>query len=491
MDGRSKMQRLFVGLDVGTQGARALACDESGRVAARASSPFPEVAARSPQPGWSEQDPRAWWSAAYACLKHLMAGLAEAGHSPDQVAALSVDSTSGTVLLMDSSGESLGWALMYNDNRAVVESDEANAAAGEFLQRMGYRFQASFALPKILWLMKNRPRQVEHAAWFAHPTDYLLVRLGAEAGVTDSSNVLKTGYDLVQGCWPDFIARRLNVPSAKLPRVVRCGSVVGRISAMAAQGIGLPQGTLLVAGATDGTAGFLASGACEVGDWNSTLGTTLVMRGVSENLISDPSGRIYCHSHPDGYWLPGAASNVGGECLVRLFRPEALAELDRAAAELFPKDILVYPLVRRGERFPFVHPSAEGFMLGEPRSEAERYAAHLEGVALVERWGLDVMHEAGAPVSGRLYASGGGARSDLWLQVRANALGRALHVPEETESAMGAVILAAAASFGSVRGAARALVRIERCVEPRSWHGAYFEEKYHRLREACRQRGYL
>jgi len=394
-------------------------------------------------------------------------------------------------LLLDPAGEPIGTALMYNDARATTESARANEAGSSFLRKAGYRFQPGFGLPKMLWLAEHRPADFDRAAHVAHPADYLAARLGAELGVTDTSNVLKSGFDLLEHSWPGFVTESFNIPSEKLPRVVKSGQIVGRVSGAAAAETGLPAGTRIVAGATDGTAAFLSSGAVQEGDWNSTLGTTLVLRGISRKLVKDAKGRLYCHTHPDGHWLPGAASNVGGECLARLFRSSSLAALDRTVGRSIPNDLLVYPLVRRGERFPFVNASATGFVIGQPGSDAEKYAAYLEAVALVERWALELMAQLGAPTGGNLFASGGAIRSDTWLQLRADVLGRPLHVSARAESAVGSAVLAAAGTaFDSVSQAVQQMIRADRSFTPRPSHAQYFKDKCGRLREACRRHGY-
>jgi len=482
---------LFVGLDVGTQGARVVACNCRGDIIASASQAF-DLRSEAPlMPGWNEQDPLMWWRSARSCLARLVESLKKESGRHEQIVSLSVDSTSGTILLLDRSGNPIGKALMYSDSRSTVESDRANDAGSEFLAKMGYRFQPGFALPKMMWLAEHRAEDFERAAYIAHPSDYLLACLGCDLGVTDTSNVLKSSYDLIDDGWPEFIERDLGIPSEKLPRVVKSGKIIGEVDADAAAATALPVGTKLVAGATDGTAAFLSSGATEEGDWNSTLGTTLVMRGISRKLVRDPKGRLYCHSHPDGCWLPGAASSVGGECLAKLFKSDELAELDRGVSKSIPNDLLVYPLVRKGERFPFVDPDATGFVIGTPSSDADKYASHLEGVALVERWAMEVFKELGAPTHGQIYASGGAIRSDVWLQLRADVLGRRFNVSSNAESAVGAAILAAAPiAYSSISEAVSNMVRIDRSFEPRSDYAEYFQEKSERLQEACHKRGY-
>jgi xylulokinase len=296
--------------------------------------------------------------------------------------------------------------------------------------------------------------------------------------------------------------------------VVAPGEVVGEVTTTAAELTGLWPGTPVVAGMTDGCAGQIAAGAVAPGDWNSTLGTTLVVKGVTSSLVRDPKGRIYSHRHPDGHWLPGGASNVGGEVLAVGFPRADLARLDRSAAHACPTDRVVYPLVRRGERFPFVAPHAEGFhipfpgravectsdALPNPASAARqinsddtvRYAACLEGVAYVERLAYDTLESLGAGVGDTIHAAGGAARSDVWMQIRADVLFRTLLRPREPGAAMGAAILAASRTgFDGLIPAARAMVKVERCFEPRPLVAGLYDERYLCFRSACAERGYV
>ena len=470
-----------IGVDVGTGGARALAVDAAGAVLAAASLRFSDPAGPALPPGWSEQDPEMWWGAARACLSEVAARV-DAG----TVRALAVTSTSGTVVAVDAAGQPLRPALMYNDARAVEEASLAQDAGRAQAENLGYAFQASFALPKILWLRRHEPGVFERAACFLHAADFLLLRLTGELGLSDSSNALKTGYDLSGLSWPLWIEQALGIPLAKLPRVAAPGEPVAALSAGGAAATGLRAGTSVAAGATDGTAAFLASGAVAPGDWNSTLGTTLVLRGVSRDLVRDPAGRIYCHRHPEGYWLPGGASSTGGEWLESRFPGADWPALDRRALDLSPTPLAVYPLVRRGERLPFVDPVAEGFVEAPEGCAADLlYAGHLEGTACVERWILEVMESLGVPVGERICVTGGGARSREWLQIRADLLGRTLARPRVVDAAFGAALLAAARTLHpSLSAAARAMVRPECEVAPRAGPRAPNDPLYSRIREA-------
>jgi xylulokinase len=255
---------------------------------------------------------------------------------------------------------------------------------------------------------------------------------------------------------------------------------------------GLPVGVPVLAGMTDGCTSQISTGAVAPGDWNSTLGTTLVIKGVTEQLLLDPQGRIYSHRHPAGYWLPGGASNTGGEAIALRFPQEKWDEFNAQALNLAPTDTIIYPLVRLGERFPFACAEAEGFVLRQPHDEVTNYVAHLEGVGYVERLAYEVLTRLGGQIGSTIYSAGGATRSRSWGQLRADILGRTLVRPEVTGGAMGAAIIAAAGTwYEGLIPAARAMVRLVEWVEPRLILAAVYEARYQQFKEACAARGYL
>lgn len=424
----------WLGVDLGTQGVRALAVSEGGAVVGRGSAPL--VSRRVGDR--HEQEPEQWWEAfGRACRAATEAA------KPARIEAVAVCATSGTVMLVDGAGDPLSPGLMYDDGRAGGEAARI-AALGE---GFAYRIPASWGLPKLLWLLEHDSGHVRGAR-LAHQADFVTRRLVGHAVPTDSSQALKSGYDLVGECWPEAAMDALGIRAGVLPEVVRPGTQLGEVGAAGAQATGIPLGTPVLAGMTDGCAGQLATGALEVGDWSSTLGTTLILKGVSDAPVRDPGGALYCHRSPDGRWLPGGASSVGGGVLQARFAGRDLAALDRRAAGREPAGVLAYPLVGRGERFPFVVPEAQGFVLGEPADGADLYAALLQGVAYVERLCFDYLDHLGAPVDGSLTATGGATRSRYWSQLRADVLGRPLRLVEHPEPAFGMAVLAAVGAAG-------------------------------------------
>jgi sugar (pentulose or hexulose) kinase len=485
-----------IGVDMGTQGIRAMAVASNGTVVARASVPLPPETPGTAPAGIFEQDAEEWWHATCSVLGQLGERLTMAGIAPDAVKTLCVAGTSGTFVPLDSSHRPLRPALMYSDSRAVNEVQRCNSVLSDLTAKLGYRFNSSFALPKLLWLCEHEPETWEHTTLIAHQVDYIIGRLTAVWGVSDYTNAFKTGYDLLAEHYPSHIAGDLGVSLERLPRVVPPGTPIGPLMPSIANALKLSPRTLVVAGLTDGCASQFAAGATEPGDWVSSLGTTLTIKGVSAELVKDPQGRIYCHRHPERGWLPGGASNTGGEILAQRFPDADLAAYDTRAAALVPTSLLAYPLVRHGERFPFVAPNAEGFIVAESDLLQLHpdlvYTAYLEGVALLERLAYEVVTELGAPVVGPIRTVGGAAHSNLWLRIRASACNRPFIVPVVADAAMGAAVLAATGHLHpDLRSATRAMVRNGNEVTPDLALVPVYEERYARFKDELRARGYL
>ncbi|MBA2560238.1 MAG: carbohydrate kinase [Propionibacteriales bacterium] len=472
---------VWVGLDLGTQSVRALAVTSSGDVVGAGTR---KLASHRDGPR-HEQDPELWWQAVAAASTEALGGL-----TPGAVNGVAVDATSGTVLLMDHQGRPLTAALMYDDTRAAGEVDRVNEAGDAVWTELGYRrMQPAWALPKLLWMLREYPELAADAR-LAHQNDFINRRLVGDDVPTDLSNALKTGAHLIDEVWPEHVFQQLGVPEHLLPRLVRPGTTIGSVCRQAAEATQIPQGTPVVSGVTDGCAAQLGAGALSVGSWNSVLGTTLVLKGVTRDLIRDPLGVVYSHKAPNGDWLPGGASSTGAGVISRDYGDRDLANLDRRASTYEPASVLAYPLVSVGERFPFVAPQAEGFVLGTPAGEADRYAAILQGVGYIERLCFDYLHLLGAPVDGDLILTGGATKSAYWCQLRADILGRPVSLPENAEPALGMAVLAASPGRQAADVAAE-MVRVRDVIEPRTGSAGRYDAAYARFVEELEQRGWL
>lgn len=476
---------LVVGIDIATSDVRALAVDPRGTVLAQAAGALPPVV--RPHPGWAEQDARALWPALATVLRDVTTQL---GADRQRIVAVASATTSGTVLLADRKGEPIGPALAYDDARAVAEAARAQEIGRTRWESLGIRVAPSFALAKLAWLAA-RPEGLDGAAHAWSVADLVVSRLLGAPGPTDWSHALKSGYDLVRREWALDVYEALGVPTSLLPLVQPPSTLAGVVGATAASETGLPQGCEVRLGMTDGCAAQLASGAVLPGRFVGVLGTTLVIKGTTAELLHDPDGVVYSHLHPDGWWLPGGASNTGGEALLAFGR-DRFANLDRAAGERGPARCVSYPLARAGERFPFLEPEANGFMLGKPADDVEAYRATLEGVAFVERLAYDRLAELGAVPYDSVATAGGASRSQVWNRIRATVLGLPLNVPTTPTSAFGAALLAASGTlYANLATASAAMVSGQRQVDPEPMEQAAMTESYARFLAELRDRGWI
>jgi sugar (pentulose or hexulose) kinase len=482
-----EMTALWVGIDLGTQSAKVSIVDDAGAVAALSSMPL--LSRR--EGDRHEQDPRDWIIQASTALAAALASLPL--ESVGRVAGVCICATSGTITTVDAAGRPRSSGIMYDDARAGVLGPEANAADPARWARLGYRIQPTWALPKIAWLARSGVLFANR--WVAHQADVLASAIVGTRVATDWSHSLKSGYDLLALEWPVDALSTLGIDPSKMPSVVAPGTELGRSGAAWADSTGLPRGTPVFAGMTDGCAAQLGAATLGLGDWHTVIGTTMVLKGVTERIIIDEAGAVYSHRAPhDGLWFPGGASSVGAGAITA-----ALPSIDLAGAsarlnsrygglESIPTS---YPLVGIGERFPVIRPGAQGFVSidGVDHSLIEAadlldpdllLASVMLGIACVERLSLDMMARAGAAVSGNLSSSGGGSKNEWWTQLRADLLGRPITIPRSSEGSIGMAILAAwAGTAGAAlpETAARMSI-IGRVVEPQLATSAALNDRY-------------
>lgn len=475
---------LVVGVDMATAAVRAVAAGPDGHIRAWAQATLPTPS--HPRPGWSEQDAGTWWPAVATALRLLTGQLGAASSS---VVALSVCATSGTIALLDAAGRPAGPALMYDDQRAVAEAAIAQDAGRERWQRLGLHIQPSFGLPKLAWLLRARG---DAAARASHPPEVVLAALTGGPVPADWSHALKSGFDPQRQEWAAEAMAALAIPAGVLPAVGRPGDEVGRVGAAGAAATGLPLGCRVHLGMTDGCAAQLAAGGAAPGGGVSVLGTTLVLKTAGLAPVGDPSGAVYSHRHPDGWWLPGGASSTGARALAEWFGGRDLAALDEAAGRLGPAGTICYPLVGTGERFPFAAPQAQGFSLGEAPDEVSRYRAVLEGVAFVERLGYERLAALGAEPPATVAVCGRASASRAWNRIRAAVLGVPLVEVPDAGTALGACILAAAGSLHpDLASATAAMAARGPTVQPDQEDGPAMAASYQRFRDAVVARGWL
>lgn len=470
---------LFLGIDAGTQGVRAAVVSPEGRIAAESAYSYP-VLNLSRVPDRYEQSPRDWWEALCRVVRDCVGKVPH----PEEIAAVSLCGTSGTILPLDERGEPLGPAILYNDLRSSGKAAAIRERAPGLETRLGYLVGASFSLPRVVWYREEQPNIYDECRLFVHQADYLLGRLTGEF-VTDPTNAIKSGYDVLAGEWPRELEERLGVSRGKFPRVLASGEVIGELLPEVAGELGLSPNTKVAAGSTDGYAAVLAAGAVGSGDCVSVLGTTLVCKVVSESRVLDPAGAGYLYPMPEGRWLVGGGSNLGGRCVGEIAGGD-YKRLDEEAERLLPTGVRCYPLYGRGERFPFSDPEAEPFFRGSIFG-GRLYPALMEGEAFGERLCYERLEELGCRPGPEVRATGGASRSGVWLRIRASILQKPVIVPEALTSAVGCAMMAAAETLGGLAAASRRMARVKRVVAPDPELTGPYEELYRKFREECRK----
>lgn len=450
--------RLALGIDLATAGVRARLLDvDDGAVVAEVRSALPaprEVEGMKVQP--------AVYAQVVASLLDELAALRRAPRAGAVVRALSVTGTSGTLVPVDAAGVAIADAVMY---------DDTSTAGAEVALRSVSRGRPIAMLPRAAAILGRVPG----AAGVASPADVVVSSLLGHAVPMDTSHALKGGIDPAAAHWDLDLLAHAGIDPAMMPDLTRPGVVLGTART------GPFAGAEIVSGMTDGCTSQIATGAVTSGSSVGVLGTTLVLKAVASHEQLDPTTGIYSHLSPDGAWWPGGASNVGGGALQNLVPdfPGWNADTDSALRAAWHRPSLppVYPVPGQGERFPL--PQADLRFQAPPgwdRADAiQRAALVLEGIAMVERWGLDLL---GADRTGHVL-SGGGSRSAAGNRLRASMLGSLVAVAETRDSAHGAAVLAATAlTHEPLAHAAQRLARRADDVEPDGTLVAMLDDRY-------------
>lgn len=478
------MAAYFIGIDIGTQGARVVILDNEGKITASSERNF-----GLDEKSREEQSPQMWWLACKDCLLDLINCTANET-AISNIIAIAVTSTSGTVIPLDQFHKPLHNAIMYSDKRSAPQGEKCTAIANKNKVEGFTGFNSSSGLAKMVWFQETYPEKAQQLSKWIHAADYITGMLSGEWGITDYTNAFKSGYDVNKLEWPHYLTKDLSIKKEWLPKVLPSGSVIGTIDPALANMFLLPKTIKIITGITDGCASQIASGAIKPGDWNTTIGTTMVIKGVTVKQIIDDQGRIYSHRHPAGYWMPGGASNTGADWVTNEFE-HAISHLSEAAAILIPSKHLSYPLRQHGERFPIMAPEAKGF---EPDGLTieEKFTANMEGVAYLERYAFELIKEFTGEEINAVYTAGGGSHNEVWLKIRSNVLNLPIFKMKHVSGAVGAAILAASNTyFSSLIEAVEKLTWIEKKVFPETDLVVQYNENYHQFIAKLTSKGYI
>jgi len=417
---------LYLGIDVGTSGCRAVVINQHGEQVATHHLSMPPP---NQDDSHISQNSEIWWQAACTLLKELSHSV-----TMKDIEAIAVDGTSSTLLITDADGTPLCDGLMYNDARSHKEAEQIAIIAPAESGAHG----ASSALAKLLWFQKQgMPGNPRHAL---HQADWIAGRLSGRFGISDENNCLKLGYDIINRCWPAWF-NQLGVDRPLLPEVTLPGTTIGTVRSKIANQLGLSPQTSVVSGTTDSIAAFLASGSSEVGDAVTSLGSTLALKVLSDKPVFAPEYGVYSHRLGE-QWLVGGASNCGGATLLQCFSSEQMATMTPHLNPDIPTGLNYYPLPSVGERFPVNDPELSPRVTPRPADDMHYFQGLLEGIATVEQQGYQLLAELGAPYPTKVLTMGGGAENPAWNRIRQNRLGIPVKMSTKKETALGPAILA-------------------------------------------------
>ena len=414
---------LAIGIDVGTSGVGVVALDRAGRRVAEADRPVPLA---TPRPGWTEQDPEDWVAAAEAGLQAVVH---EVG--ADRVAAIGLSGQMHGMVALDADDRVVRPALLWNDQRtgAAVETITRAVGRARLIERTGNPAITGFQLPKVVWLRAAEPDAFARTRRVLLPKDHVGFRFTGEA-VAEPSDASGTGlYHLASGSWDMEVLAALDLDPGLWPRLVRSDEIVGGLRPEVADRTGVRAGTPVVAGAGDNAAAAtgLALGRAHPDVGSVSLGTSGVLFAALEAPTPDPDGRVHLFAHADGgFHLLGVILSAAGS--LRWYRdtfapgrPYAALVAEAAGAPVGAGGVVFKPYLA-GERTPHLRPDLRGSFhgLSLATGSGDVVRAVLEGVAFALREALDVMSPLARPE--RWLATGGGAESNAWLEILADAL---------------------------------------------------------------------
>ena len=409
----------FLGIDFGTSGARSCVIDAEGAIVAEDRRDF----------GTLEEYERAGiWREA---LWDLVASLPPAIRS--QLSDIALDGTSGTVLACDEELSPRHPPLLYNDDRAVEE-----AALIKKTATPGHPAAAvTSGLAKVLWLKKRLG--ITGARLYVNQADWLSGLLTGRVGMTDYHNALKMGLDLDDLKWPAWVEYLADIDYLPVP--VAPGARLATVSRPRARYLGVNPGCMVHAGTTDSIAAFLAAGVSASGDAVTSLGSTLVLKLLSDTRVESAEHGVYSHWFGDR-WLAGGASNAGGAVLRHFFDDRTLAALSEKIDPDLASPLDYVPLPKTGERFPVNDPALAPRLAPRPADDAEFLHGLLESLARIEARGYALLADLGATPIGRVETAGGGAKNTAWTRIRQRLLAVPVARAAHTEAAYGSALLA-------------------------------------------------
>ncbi len=482
----------LLGVDLGTTGVKAAAFDEEGRLLASA---YREYPLRFPRPGWIELDSNRVMRGARDAVREVAAKTRR-----DPIRALAAASQGEAVTPVARDGSYLHPALVSFDARTAPLAAwwEERFSRRRIFEITGMPLHGMYTASKILWWKRNRPAVFRRARRFLCYEDLFTHELGLEPAIDASLAARTMLYDVGRGRWSAELLRAAGIEEGRLARALPSGTVVGEVGPKAARAFGLPRGVVAVAGGHDQPCGALGAGVVQPGVGMYATGTVECITAALGKRLTHPkllANNLTCYPHVvEGLWVSLGFNFTGGS-LLRWYR-DTFAPEGRAREDVYesivsectaePTSLFVLPhFTATGT--PHLDTESKGVIAGLRLSttRGEVVRALLEGVTWEMALNVEVLRACGAPVES-FRATGGGAKSPFWMQLKADLLGKPVHAMRVPEAVcLGAAILAGAATgvFRDAKEAGAELSRVERTYRPDPRRARVYRERFALYRE--------
>lgn len=411
---------MYIGIDLGTSGVKAILLNEQGDVVA---SHTEKLTVSRPHPLWSEQDPEQWWSATDRAVKAL-----GQQHSLREVKALGIAGQMHGATLLDEQQKVLRPAILWNDGRCGEECVMLENQVPQSRAITGNLMMPGFTAPKLLWVQRHEPEIFNQIDKVLLPKDYLRLRMTGDFA-SDMSDAAGTMWlDVAKRDWSDVMLAACKLTRAHMPALYEGSEITGTLLPEVAKAWGM-QEVAVVAGGGDNAAGAVGVGMMNAGQAMLSLGTSGVYFAVSDGFLSKPESAVhsFCHALPERWHLMSVMLSAAS-CLDWAAKLTGLASVPALIDAAQQADELAEPVwflpYLSGERTPHNNPQAKGVFFGltHQHGPAELAQAVLEGVGFALADGMDVVHACGVqPASITLI--GGGARSEYWRQMLSDISG--------------------------------------------------------------------
>ena len=476
----------YIGIDLGTSAAKLILMDETGKIENIVSREYP---LEFPHPGWSQQNPEDWEKAVEEGVPELLKGF-DAG----KVAGIGAGGQMHGLVVLDEQDRVIRPAILWNVGRTSKEVEYLKQEIG--MERLSaYTANIAFAgftAPKLLWMRKNEPELFQRIAKIMLPKDYINYVLSGVhcTDVSDASGMLL--FDVKNKCWSKEMLEICGVRESQMAKIFESYEKVGTILPEMAKKLGVPETTVIAAGAGDNAAAAVGTGTVGDGACNISLGTSGTIFISSDQFRVDAHNALHSFAHADGHYHLMGCMLSAASCNKWLMEDilkttDFSGEQAAITEEMLGRNHVYFLPYLMGERSPINDTNARGTFVGMTMdtSRADLVQAVLEGVAFAIRDSLEVARSQGIVIE-RSNICGGGAKSPLWKQIMANVLNLKLDIVESEQGpGMGGAMLAMVAdgTYGSVKEVCGRLVHIVDTIEPDPELVTRYEERYQKFRK--------